>query len=193
MTASNFKYKTFVNREELSEVLRAAAASMHQHNHHHNQHHSSNNMPSAPSSASALYSQTSSRSSNPNTRYVYTYYLNALIESEQDEGVYQCINPDSPNFVLRNVTVLIASKISLSLYSFINSPNFVLFKKRKYRRKSYKNELFRPFNFIDVFMFKLLLRIFYSNGFSIITLFIMRIYINSYCCCFCFFIEYVFL
>lgn len=101
MTASSYKYKTFVNREELSDVLKS---------HHHSS-------PSSPSSAAALYSHTSSRSSNSNCvgagcprKYVYTYYLNALIESEQDEGVYQCINPDSPDLVLRNVTVLIASK-----------------------------------------------------------------------------------
>lgn len=107
LTASNLKYKTFVNREELSEVLRSASSA------HHHAH--------VPSSAAALYSsQTSSRSSSPisntnknhhHNKYVYTYYLNALIESEKDEGVYQCINPDSPNYVLRNVTVLIEREI----------------------------------------------------------------------------------
>ena len=91
LTASDYKYKTFVNREDL---MNAAAIR------------SSQNLPQS----SALYSQTSSRSSPNNNNNVFTYYLSALIESDQDEGVYQCINPDSPNFILRNVTVLIASK-----------------------------------------------------------------------------------
>ena len=64
-------------------------------------------------SSSALYSQ-SSRSSNfyykNDNNNQYTYYLNTIIESEEDEGVYQCINPDLPNFILRNVTILLESK-----------------------------------------------------------------------------------
>jgi hypothetical protein len=38
------------------------------------------------------------------------YYLTALIESDDDEGVYQCVNPDWPNFTIRNITLSIASK-----------------------------------------------------------------------------------
>lgn len=84
--------------------------------------HSSRNGAASTAASAALYSQqtTSSKSASspiaasstllsPN-KFIYTYYLNALIESEQDEGVYQCINPDSPNLILRNVTVLIASE-----------------------------------------------------------------------------------
>lgn len=58
-------------------------------------------------SSSALYSQSSR--SEKKTRY--TYYLSALIESQEDEGVYQCINPFKPNHVIRNVTVLISRNI----------------------------------------------------------------------------------
>jgi hypothetical protein len=78
-------------------------------------------------SSSALYSQSSKSSSSNNYEFTnknnnnindgnryYTYYLNALIESEDDEGVYQCINPDLPNFILRNVTVLIESMYRIS-------------------------------------------------------------------------------
>ncbi len=61
-----------------------------------------------PYSSSALYAQTHSRSTL-SSQSSNTYYLNVLIESEEDEGVYQCINPDLPNFILRNVTVLFAS------------------------------------------------------------------------------------
>ena len=81
-------------------------------------------------SSSALYSQSSksfqssnnyeftnnNNDNNDGNRY-YTYYLNALIESEDDEGVYQCINPDLPNFILRNVTVLIESMYKLNFFS----------------------------------------------------------------------------
>ena len=55
-------------------------------------------------SSSALYSQSSRSEKKPK----YTYYLSALIESEEDEGVYQCINPFKPNYVIQNVTVLIS-------------------------------------------------------------------------------------
>jgi hypothetical protein len=55
-------------------------------------------------SSSALYSHDYTRHNRQQV-----YYLNALIESEDDEGVYQCINPDQPNFILSNVTIRIAN------------------------------------------------------------------------------------
>jgi len=55
-------------------------------------------------SSSALYSHDLARHDKQQV-----YFLNALIESEDDEGVYQCINPDQPNFILSNVTIRIAS------------------------------------------------------------------------------------
>jgi hypothetical protein len=55
-------------------------------------------------SSSALYSHDFTRHNKQQV-----YYLNALIESEDDEGVYQCINPDQPNFILSNVTIRIAN------------------------------------------------------------------------------------
>jgi hypothetical protein len=68
-------------------------------------------------SSSALYSQASKALSGSNgngqqenSASYYTYYLNTRIESEDDEGVYQCMNPDLPSFILRNVTVIVESK-----------------------------------------------------------------------------------
>lgn len=67
-------------------------------------------------SSSALYSQSSRVDSN---KARSTYYLSALIESEEDEGVYQCINPFKPNYVIQNTTVLITSNVFIfSKYSF---------------------------------------------------------------------------
>ena len=95
-TRSRHKYKTFVLADDQSTNLDVTSFS------------------SSSSSSAALYSQqqqTHSRSVlNRRQPPSYTYFLNVLIESEDDEGVYQCINPDLPNFILRNVTVLFESK-----------------------------------------------------------------------------------
>ena len=37
-------------------------------------------------------------------------YLNTLIESEDDEGVYQCIDPSLGDFNIQNITVHVKSK-----------------------------------------------------------------------------------
>jgi hypothetical protein len=75
-----------------------------------------------PYASSALYAQTHSRSTMSNSgQSSNTYYLNVLIESEEDEGVYQCINPDLPNFILRNVTVLFASMSRVFFLMFIST------------------------------------------------------------------------
>ncbi len=70
-------------------------------------------------SSSALYSQHSQHQQGVSGEV--TYYLSALIESEDDEGVYQCINPFKPNYVIQNTTVLLSSKIFypiLLIYGF---------------------------------------------------------------------------
>ena len=64
-------------------------------------------------SSSALYSQSSKATLRDTDKN--TYYLSALIESEDDEGVYQCINPFKPNYVIQNTTILIKRK---SVYNF---------------------------------------------------------------------------
>jgi hypothetical protein len=87
-TRSRFKYKTFMRASDDEEEFDSQL----------------------PYASSALYSQTHSRSKLRNRASTNTYYLNVLIESEDDEGVYQCINPDLPNFILRNVTVMFAGK-----------------------------------------------------------------------------------
>lgn len=93
LTSLNFKYKIFVRKEEVSLANPVKSNSLY--------------------SSSALYSQTSSRSSL--NKHVYIYYLNALIESENDEGVYLCMNPDLPNLILRNVTVLLSSTLVIHI------------------------------------------------------------------------------
>ena len=93
-TKSNIKYKTFFNSANTRSLSDNHVNSL------------SNDM---TYSSSALYSQ-SSRS----VPRIYAHYLNILIESEEDEGVYQCINPDWPNFIIQNVTVQIGSKLQLN-------------------------------------------------------------------------------
>lgn len=66
----------------------------------------------------AIYSSSALSSSNLRSRSEQSvrkpgkneYFLSVLIESEQDEGVYQCINPDMPSLILKNATVLLSSK-----------------------------------------------------------------------------------
>jgi hypothetical protein len=88
---------------------------------------------------SALYSKqyySSSKSRSPHTNNMelttntgnkgYFYYLNVLIESENDEGVYQCMNPDWPDYVIQNVTVELTSNFyikNIILYDFYNQFN----------------------------------------------------------------------
>lgn len=90
-TRSRFKYKTFVKRVNDKDSLDKATYS-----------------------SSALYSSSSnlrSRSEQPARKPAKNeYFLSVLIESDQDEGVYQCINPDMPSLILKNATVLLSSK-----------------------------------------------------------------------------------
>lgn len=104
-TASN-KYQLFMSRddEETSDQVDPATR-----------------LDGSQLSSYSSYSQTHSRSAalrKPAT--LLTHYLNVLIESEADEGVYQCINPNLANFIIRNVTVLFESKsahiISINLF-----------------------------------------------------------------------------
>ena len=102
-TKSNMKYQTFLhtlNNNEYSEDDPTTGTSD----------------DFLPYSSSALYSQTSSSKSqatvNTNNDQINNiYYLTTLIESEEDEGVYQCINPDFPDLILQNVTVMFKSKL----------------------------------------------------------------------------------
>ncbi len=114
-TKSRHKYKTFVISNDVISSTQE-------------------DLKNGPHSSALHFTQTHSRSNNVNRRnhhqqqhsnsdnhHPYTYYLNILIESESDEGVYQCINPDLPNFILRNVTVRLTSS---SVSSFITN-NYV--------------------------------------------------------------------
>ena len=92
-TTSKFKYKTFLTNGNSRSVNQNS--------------NSDDSIELKGYSSSALYSQTYRGSSS---QKFFTYYLNAYIESEEDEGVYQCINPNWPNFIIQNITVLISSK-----------------------------------------------------------------------------------
>ncbi len=108
-TTSRYKYKTFYrrNREQLTG--------------------------DSPYSSSALYSQSIRANENEvklNQRSSLnqnTYYLSALIESESDEGIYQCINPFKPNHVIQNTTVLIARNHSKQLRPIVPFAYLFLF------------------------------------------------------------------
>ncbi|RNA38645.1 hypothetical protein BpHYR1_043893, partial [Brachionus plicatilis] len=99
-TRSRFKYKTFVKRLSDKDSNEKTPYS------------------------SALYSSSSnlrSRSEQPARKSSgKEYFLSVLIESEQDEGIYQCINPDMPSLILKNATVLLSrndsSRFSFSLF-----------------------------------------------------------------------------
>ncbi|CAF0910273.1 unnamed protein product [Brachionus calyciflorus] len=110
-TKSRFKYKTFVLLENESENKNAE------------------NMPFS----SALYSSSGNvkgrsepiLSLEPKS-LKNRYYLSVLIESDQDEGVYQCMNPDIPNLILKNATVLL-SRNNSSRIGLLNMYIFVIF------------------------------------------------------------------
>lgn len=116
-TTSRHKYKTFFRRNSDQEPPQSGL-----------------DTGNGPYSSSALYSQSIrgngnefklNQRSSPNQS---TYYLSALIESENDEGVYQCINPFKPNHVIQNTTVLIARNDSnrLQMLSLHQSLTLVL-------------------------------------------------------------------
>jgi hypothetical protein len=44
------------------------------------------------------------------TKYYKTYHLSLLIQSESDEGIYQCLNPNYPKSIHSNTTVILASE-----------------------------------------------------------------------------------
>lgn len=72
--------------------------------------------------SSALYSSSSnlrSRSEQSVRKSAKNeYFLSVLIESDQDEGIYQCINPDMPSLILKNATVLLSSNFFIVFILF---------------------------------------------------------------------------
>ncbi len=57
-----------------------------------------------------LPSKSQLRSLNYNQHDSTVIYLNTLIESEEDEGLYQCIDPNLTDFNIQNVAVRVRSK-----------------------------------------------------------------------------------
>lgn len=113
-TSSNLKYKIYTHVDSPPPDSSSLSALYSQ------QLSSNSAAPSSSSRSSQLYKHHhhNQRNHHQLQPQATIHFLNVLIESENDEGFYQCLNPDWPNFVIRNITVLVGKSRASSIHYF---------------------------------------------------------------------------